>query len=192
MTTLETVSHQDSLLAAAEPYRRYLLAVQMLHDPYAEAVQPLHTAPGEPINPQAIAKRATGMLWHGLRDAVRDILQAKGDSGNLHSQAHSFHSHSDTLHAFVRQYYEEYAGDAAVINPAFQSLRPAPFLDSNLYKQLCENRAERLTAVRLMGDIVLNDCFRGSVDQDKSQVIGVIVPRKDIDTTEPSVVVDIV
>lgn len=166
----------EKLFLAAGSYTRYLLGVQTLHNP--ESTRALHTPGDLSIELANVVVSSTKLIWHGLRETIKAVKVAAPSN----KSGDDFDYQAEHLWNFVDSYYgnDITASRANGINPQFSIIRPAPFQDPNLYKQLCEDRTDRLPAQRLMGGVVINPLIDPAVaENNHDQLIGVFVPRKD-------------
>lgn len=168
---------KNSFLAASEPYRQYLIGVQTLHNPYG--LTGVHTSPGSEMSPETIANRATKIIWHGLRSTIHNLVNTGTEKNKtMLERSKEFDQHIEQMHAFISGYYENEEKWTESLNPELSIVRPAPFLERNLYKQLCEDRTDRLTALRLMGGLVVHEIIHPDLDNARdNNIIGLYIPR---------------
>lgn len=179
----ESLPKQESLFAAKEAYTQYLYGVQTLYDP--ESTRPLHTAVDTDIMIGTVAASASHMIWSGLRDTIRSAIDGDAVEGSrdIVVDAKNFTDNSRALRSFLDEYYLTESDSVQRLNRYFDKFRPAPFLDPNLYRQLCENRSDRLTATRLSGGFVISNFFKtDQAEGNENQIIGIFIPKKNWDS----------
>jgi hypothetical protein len=165
-------------LAPYESYKKYLIGVQTLHNP--NVLRGVHTSPGEEVDPATVAINGASAIWSGLKETMSNVMLRRSDSkhASLLSNALRYNVYAEDLRDFVDEYYTHEQGWVKSLNQDLLIVRPAPFLDPNLFRQICEVRAERLTAERLMGGLVIHNMLRKDFEyKNKEPVIGLLVPK---------------
>jgi hypothetical protein len=171
-------SSEATRLAPYESYKKYLIGVQTLHDP--NVLRGVHTSPGEEVDPATVAINGASAIWSGLKETMLNVMLCSPDNKHksLLSNALRYDVYAKDLRDFVDDYYEHEQGWVKSLNQDLLIVRPAPFLDPNLFRQICEVRAERLTAERLMGGLVIHNMLRQDFEyKNKEPVIGLLVPK---------------